>query len=147
MAIETLNTKPRLIRYRRTFNLSNVTFDLPTLIKNMKLSHGWLKGELISKILLKRSEKQILLTAIHERTVIKSFQSKDSITFQTIEGKLVFQTHMESFSLAKGQQFTLRENIEYTLTAIEETVFLLTISDTGKTISENKMDPGLKKKI
>jgi hypothetical protein len=130
MEIETLNTRTSLIKNKQAFNLSSFTVNLPTLIENMKHNHSWLKGDLISMILLNRTDKQILLTALHERTEVNFFKSKDSITFQIIEGKLKFYTRKESGILNKGQLLTLLENTEYNLTTIEETVLLLTI-ETG----------------
>ena len=80
-------------------------------------------------ILLKSPGKQIVLTALHEGTEINSYQSNDSITLQIIEGKLRFQTRKESITLDKGQLLTLHENIKYSLSTMEETVFLLTIAN------------------
>jgi quercetin dioxygenase-like cupin family protein len=128
MGKETLNTKPAFRRNNRSFNALLLTFDLPTLIQKMKLSYSWAKGELNAMILLKRPDKQIVLTALHEDTEIRSFQSDDSITFQIIEGKLCFHTHKESITLNKGQLLTLHENINYSLTTREDTVLLLTIA-------------------
>ncbi|MCK9404690.1 MAG: hypothetical protein M0Q26_14955 [Chitinophagaceae bacterium] len=54
-------------------------FDLPTLIEKMKLEHFWAEGELNAMILLKSTDKQIVLTTLHEGTEIKSFQSNDLI--------------------------------------------------------------------
>ena len=88
-------------------------------------------------ILLKSPDKQIVLTALHEGTEINSFQSNDSITFQIIEGKLKFQTRKESVTLNKGQLLTLHENIKYSLTTSEETVFLLTIANSTLKQAEN----------
>ncbi len=79
-------------------------------------------------ILVKSPGKQIVLTALRERTKIKSFQSDESITFQIIEGKLKLQTQKESVKLVKGQLVALHENIKYSLTTEEETVLLLTIA-------------------
>ena len=69
-------------------NESLCTFNLQTLIENMKHSFSWAKGNLKAMILMKSSEKQIVLTALQAETEINSFQSNDSITFQIIEGKL-----------------------------------------------------------
>ena len=107
------------------------TFDLPTLIENMKNSSAWAEGELNAMILFKRPEKQIVLTALHEGTKIDSFQANDSVTFQIIEGKLKFHTTKESVTLKRGQLLALHENIKYSLTSRKETVFLLTI-DKGR---------------
>ena len=104
-------------------------FDLPILIE--KLKHTWAKGELNAMILLKRPDKQIVLTALHSGTEISSFQSHDSITLHIIEGKLMFHTREKSILLAKGQILTLNKNIDYKLTSREETVYLLTIAKNG----------------
>ncbi len=64
--------------------------NLPELIHRMKKSDAWTNGELNAVILLKNDNTQIVLTAIHEGTEITSFQSNDSITFQIIEGELIF---------------------------------------------------------
>ena len=78
--------------------------------------------------LLKSPEKQIVLTALHEGTEINSFQANDSITFQIIEGKLVFYANKESVTLEMGQMMTVQEKVKYSLTTWEDTVFLLTIA-------------------
>ena len=137
MEIETLNTIHPLPNDERSLNTSLFTFDLPTLIENMKHSHSWIKGELNAMILLKSPGKQIVLTALHKGTEINSFQANDSITIQIIEGKLRFHTRKESVSLDKGQLLTLHENIKYSLTTKEETVFLLTIANSTFQSSEN----------
>jgi len=104
------------------------TFDLPTLIKNMRHSKTWADGELNAMILLKSRDKQIVLTALHEGTEINSFQANDSITFQIIEGQLMFHTRKETVTIDKGQLLTINENIKYSLSTLEETIFLLTIA-------------------
>ena len=130
-------TKAPLRGDSTSLNVSLRTFDLPGLIKKMKNSHAWAKGELNAMILLKNPFKQIVLTALHEGTAINSFQSNDSITFQIIEGKLKFHTQEESVTLEKFQLLTLHENIKYSLTSKEETVFLLTIANGALQPDEN----------
>jgi hypothetical protein len=120
----------------------NFTFDMPKLIEKMKLSHTWINGELKTMILLRNPDKQILLTAIHEGTEIDSFQSKDSITIEIIEGELEFYSGKGNIVLYNGQCLTLRDNIEYNLTAKEETFFLLTIVS-GTRNRERNHDPDI----
>jgi hypothetical protein len=102
-------------------------YDLPVLIGNMKRSQAWTDGDLKNIVLLNRPGKQILLTALHDKTEIESFQASDSLSFQMIEGELWFRTKTESLILKKGQLLTLHEKVNYSLTTNEETVFLLTI--------------------
>ena len=90
-----------------------------------------MKWELDSKILVNRPDKQIVLTTIHEDTEINFFQFNDSVTFYVIDGKLKLNVRKESIILNEGQLFTLHENINCSLTTVEETVFLLTIVNEG----------------
>jgi quercetin dioxygenase-like cupin family protein len=121
----------------RPINSSLFTFDLPTLIDNMKHSHSWAKGELNAMVLLRSPEKQILLTLLHSKTEIRSFQSNESVTLQIIEGKLRFHTRKESVTLDGGQLLTLHENIKYSLVAREETALLITIANSTLRPSKN----------
>jgi quercetin dioxygenase-like cupin family protein len=129
MEIETLITNIPHIKNFRSSACTLLAFDLPSLIATMKQSYTWANGELNALILLKSPEKQIILTAMHGGTEVKSFQSNDSVTFQIIEGKLRFHVRKDTITLNEGQLMTLDENIKYSLTTQEETVFLLTISN------------------
>jgi quercetin dioxygenase-like cupin family protein len=121
----------------RPLNSSFLTYNLPILIERMKLSPAWSKRELNSIILLESPGKQILLTTLHEGTEINFPQSIDSATFQVVEGKMEFHTRKESVNLNKGQLLTLHEKIKYSLTSMEDTVFLLTISNNILQPAEN----------
>jgi quercetin dioxygenase-like cupin family protein len=136
MEIETIKTNIPTTKNQRSSDCKLLAFDLPSLIATMKQSYTWANGELNALILLKSPNKQIILTAMHEGTEIKSFQSNDSITFQIIEGRLKFHIRKDIVTLNEGQLMTLDENIKYRLSTQEETVFLLTISD-GITRSAN----------
>ena len=116
---------------------SLLVFDLPILIQKMKQKPSWKRGELNAMILLKTPSKQIVLTTLHEGTKINSFQSDDSITFQIIEGEIMFHARKESVILDKGQLLTLHENIKYRLTTDVESVLLLTITHGGLQPSVN----------
>jgi quercetin dioxygenase-like cupin family protein len=137
MEIETLKTESPVTGDRSLHNSTIFTFDLPTLIDNIKHSHSWVKGELNAMILLNRPEKQIVLALLPEKTEISSFQKNDSVTIQVIEGSLRFHTRKKSVPLCMGQLLTLHENIRYRLTTNDEAVFLLTITNGTIHMSEN----------
>jgi len=116
-----------------TVTSSALRKDLPGLIRNMKLSHTWAKGDLNAMVLIKDPEKNVMLVALHEGTEIVSYQSNDSITFQIIEGKMEFNTRKTSAAIGMGQVLTLNDKVKYRLTASEETVMLLSIAkDTAR---------------
>jgi quercetin dioxygenase-like cupin family protein len=137
MEIETLKTN---LSHGMNYVSSDCTllaFDLPTLITTMKQSFTWANGELNALVLLKSPEKQIILAAMHEGTEIKSFQSNESVIFQIIEGRLKFHIRKDTITLNKGQLMKLDEKIKYRLSTQEETVFLLTITDSIEKITHN----------
>lgn len=107
---------------------SLLPFNLPKLLEKVKLKRTWMKGELNSKILVNRPDKQIVLTTIHKDTEIDSFQSNDSVTFHVIGGELKLHTQKESIILGEGQFLALYEHVKYRLTAAQATVFLLTLA-------------------
>ena len=137
MEIETLKARLPFTKNKRSSDCTLLGFNLPSLIATMKQSYTWANSELNALTLLKSPNKQIILTAMHEGTEIKSFQSDDSITFQIIEGKLRFHIRKDSITLNEGQLMTLDENIKYSLTTQEETVFLLTISNGITRVANN----------
>ena len=137
MEIETLKPDLDKINNTRSSDSRLSGFDLPSLIETMKQSYTWANGELNALVLLKSPCKNILLTAVHGGTEILSFQTKDSATFQIIEGRLRIRIKKDSVTLNKGQLLTLDENIKYRLIAEEETVFLLTVSNTNISSSSN----------
>ena len=131
MEIQTLSSNPFIIN---DFISSEYTeaFNLPSLIESLKTSRNWAEKELNAMVLLKGRNKQIILTSIHNGTVVESFQSKDSITFHILEGRLKFYTRVDSVILNEGQLMTIRDRIKYNLTTEEDTVFLITISENIK---------------
>jgi quercetin dioxygenase-like cupin family protein len=137
MELETLKTNLSHGMNYRSSDCTLLAFDLPSLITTMKKSFTWANGELNALILLKSPEKQIILTAMHEGTEIKSFQSNDSITFQVIEGRLRFHVRKDTITLNEGQLMTLDEKIKYRLSSQGETVFLLTITNSIIKVTRN----------
>jgi hypothetical protein len=128
METEVIHNQHYTLIDNRMVNPQLFTLNLPYLIGNMRQSNTWTSGDLKSMILLNNPDKQILLTALHERTEIISFQANDSVTIQILEGELMFRSGKESLTLKKGQSLTLHEKVNYSLITIIETVFLMTIS-------------------
>jgi quercetin dioxygenase-like cupin family protein len=129
MEIQTLSSNPLITKDYVSSDYTKA-FNLPALIESMKMSLQWANKELNAMILLKGRNKQIILTSIHDGTEIESFQSKDSVTFHILEGKLKLSTIYDTVILTEGQLMTITNKIKYHLTTEEDTVFLLTASET-----------------
>lgn len=54
-------------------------------------------------------------------------QPANSVTFQVMEGKIEFHTNKKTIVLNNGNLLTLNDNIKFSLTSLEKSVFLLTL--------------------
>ena len=128
MEKQPLKTRPAHKKINGSLSTLLRAFDLPILIEKLKSTPTWTQGELNAMVLMKSPAKQIVLTALHAGTEIKSFQSSDSVTFQIIEGRVYFHTQRGSVILDTGQMLLFQEKTKYSLTTAEDTVLLLTIA-------------------
>lgn len=112
----------------RLVNTSLNSSDLGVMISHLKQEPSWEEGELKSAILLKSPTKRILLTVLHAGTVISSFQTDDSITFQVIEGMLNLHFRNESFTLNKGEVLIMNEKLKYEINTLEDSAFLMILA-------------------
>jgi hypothetical protein len=110
-------------------DLSMIIPRLMDSIDDLKHKNSRETNDVNSMILLNTPGKQMLLTSLHKGVDVYSFQSKDSVTFQVIEGVLRISAGGRCETLNSGQSLALYEKAEYILKALEETMFLITISD------------------
>ena len=144
MEIESLKKKPLPLGYKMSLGSVFFTFDLPTLIENLKKNHTLTEGELNSMVLLRTPEKSQLLTAMQEGAEVMSHQSGDSFRLEVIEGKIIFQLRKQTIYVMEGQVLTLMEKSKYTLIAMEDAVFILTIANEHPLSAAN--NPGNERK-
>jgi len=135
MEIETLSERKSLTGNIRSAVSSGSGNDLSAIILKMKDNDDWKSGELKSLILLNSPAKKVVLTVMHNRTEVDSFQSGDSVTIQIIEGKMKIQTCQKTIILDKGQLLVLHNKEKFILKTLEESSFILTIL-TGALLSK-----------
>ena len=112
----------------RLLDAALLCFELPEAIKKLKSEDTWKMGERTAVTLMKSSFMRIVLIALHGQSEINFHQSGNVISVQLLEGKINFQTQNESVMLSKGSLITIHEDMQHTLIAIEESVFLLTVA-------------------
>jgi mannose-6-phosphate isomerase-like protein (cupin superfamily) len=113
---------------KELFRESSTEFDLSAVIENLKSEPPLEKGELITKILLKSPELNIVLVKMHEGTEIISFQKNHSVTFRILQGKLKLHIRKGSLTLNEGESLILCEKTEYRISSSESTALLLTLA-------------------
>lgn len=127
METEVLNAKPGLSIDSKSVDLSLFNLGMPALIENVKKSKGWKMGELYSLILLRSPGKEIVFTALPKGTEIITYQSDQSVSLHVVEGKLKYKSRKETVIISEEQALTISENLNFSVTSLAETIFILTI--------------------
>lgn len=126
MELQTLESNT-LVYNDRLMSQSLVAVKLHRLVDGLKLNLLESRNNLNSIILSRRQDKKIVLVALNEAVEVESVQADDSVTIQLIEGKVRFQAKKRLVVLTKGQLLKVSEKIAYSLTAMEESVIMLTV--------------------
>lgn len=105
-----------------------LTFDIPTLLMQMKQESTWHKGNRTAMTLLKTRGMRVVLVAMHAGTAIPAHRAEGPITVQAVEGRLTFRAGPSDVTLDPGQLLALQPGIVHGLEAISESAFLLTIA-------------------
>jgi hypothetical protein len=127
MEVKTLRNNT-LVYDDRLMSQSLVTIKLSRLVENLKLVLMESDQNLHSIVLLNREEKKIVLMAMNGAVEVESFQADDSVTIQLIEGRVRFQAKKQLVVLTGGQLLNISEKTNYSITAMEEAVVMLTIA-------------------
>jgi len=122
---------------QRHLDDSLLTFDISTLLTQIKSENEWQKGERNATTLLQSHGLRVVLVAMHAGTLIKQHQANSPFSFQVIEGKIKFNTPTKSVTVTKGQLLTLHPGIRHDLEAIEESAFLLTLTTPQSHVAES----------
>ena len=123
-----MSTERHEIKRARLLDAPLLTFDLSTLLKEIKREQTWRKGTRNARTLLKGQKLRMVLVAMHAGTLMESHRADAPISFQVIDGRLKFSTDSESFILRKGQVLSLQAGIRHDVEALNESAFLLTLA-------------------
>ena len=106
-----------------------LVFNLPSLMEKIKYEDSWDKGQRNAITLLKSDSLSLVLIALRGGAEINFRQSDNLISLQLLKGKLEFQVEKDRIVFEQGHLITLHENIQHSFTAVNETIFLLTIGN------------------
>lgn len=107
-----------------------VTIDIFSFIKQIKKEKKWKKTDRNAITVFKTDGLRIVLIALHKGAEMVKHSAEGMISIQVLEGKLQFNTDLQSVKLGKGQMLALHEGIPHSLLAKKKTIFLLTLTTT-----------------
>lgn len=111
----------------RMLNARLVEIDLNKFIAEIKQETTWAKSDRNSITVFKSNTSTIVLIGLHKNAELKEHTAIGNISVQVLEGKISFVAQPQTLSLSKGQMITLEANIPHSVTALEESFFLLTL--------------------
>lgn len=107
-----------------------VTIDLPLFIKRIKQESTWKDSDRNAVTVFKTNGMRLVLVALHAGAELKTHTVDGIISVQVIDGKMKFNADNRSVDLNTGQMLALHKGIPHSVLAIEETIFLLTLTTT-----------------
>ena len=114
----------------RVINAAMVTIDLPSFIKQVKQESSWKDENRNAITVFKTNGMRIVLIALHAGAEMKTHTADGIISLQVMDGRIKFNADNRSFELNKGQMLALHKGVPHNVGAIEETIFLLTLTTT-----------------
>ena len=105
-----------------------MTFDIPTIVAELKREATWQTANRNAVTLLKTQGMRVVLVVMHAGTVIPTHRAEGPIAVQALEGHLRFRTDSHDEALGQGVLLTLHPGIPHALEAIDECAYLLTIA-------------------
>ncbi|HEV2913766.1 MAG TPA: hypothetical protein VGX92_10855 [Pyrinomonadaceae bacterium] len=105
-----------------------LTFDLADEIEQLNNQEHWLKGGRISKTLVKHSDFRIVLMFMKAGTLMQEHKTDARISIQALSGRLLIKLDRQTVELRAGHLLVLEKGLMHDVNALEESVFLLSIS-------------------
>ncbi len=114
----------------RAMDATLVTIDLPLFIKRIKQESTWKDSDRNAVTVFKTNGMRLVLVALHAGAELKTHTVDGIISVQVIDGRMKFNADNRSVELNTGQMLALHKGIPHSVLAIEETIFLLTLTTT-----------------
>lgn len=112
----------------RVIDATLVSINLPLFIEQIRTEKPWKDSDRNAITVFKTNGLCILLIALHKGAEMTKHTAGGMISVQVLEGRIKFATDEQSVELNKGQMLALHEGIPHSVLAMEETIFLLTLT-------------------
>ncbi|HRP56136.1 cupin domain-containing protein [Agriterribacter sp.] len=107
-----------------------VNIDIAGFSRQLKSEPTWSNSDRNAITVYKTNGLRIVLVALHEGAVIAKHTAAGIISVQVLDGEINFTTDEQSVILGKEQMIALHTGLPHSVTALKESVFLLTLTTT-----------------
>lgn len=112
----------------RVLDAPLVSIDLNDFIKTIKEEPAWKNKDHNAITVYKTNGLRLVLMAMRKEAVIGRHTADGILSLQVLEGKINFTTDDKSVILEEGHMIALHKGLPHGITAIKESVFLLTLT-------------------
>lgn len=114
----------------RAMDATLVAIDLPLFIKQIKQESTWKDTDRNAITVFKTNGMRLVLIALHAGAEMKTHTADGIISVHVMDGRMKFNADNRSVELNTGQMLALHKGIPHSVLAIDETIFLLTLTTT-----------------
>lgn len=111
----------------RTLSARLVEIDLNKFINKIKQETTWAETDHNSITIFKSASTTMVIIGMHKNAQLKEHKAAGNISVQVLHGEINFFAEQQTLSLGTGNMITLEANIPHSVTALEESFFLLTV--------------------
>jgi len=119
----------------RTIDAPSLLIDLPAFIRQIRSEEAWQKNDRNSITVFKTDDLRIVLGGFHKGAELIPHKAEGIMSIQLIEGILQVMTDDLTCELHRGQMIAIHKDSSYRAVALEETIYLLTMSNVDTSAS------------
>ncbi|MCO5238996.1 MAG: cupin domain-containing protein [Chitinophagaceae bacterium] len=112
----------------RVLDAPLVSIDIPGFVRQIKKEAAWENSDRNAITVYKTDGLRMVLVALHKDAVLAKHKAVGIITVQVWEGEIRFTTDEKSVILKQGEVLALHKGLHHSVTAVQESVFLLTLT-------------------
>jgi quercetin dioxygenase-like cupin family protein len=105
-----------------------IEMNLQLLQTQIKQEEAWKNSDRNAVTLFKSDGMRIVLVALHAGAEMKTHTAPGIISVHVLEGQIAFVAEKQTTALDEGKMVALHAGIPHSVTAVKESVFLLTIN-------------------
>lgn len=109
-------------------NASVIEIDLPRFSWQLKSEPTWKTSDRNAVTLSKTQTLRVVLMGLHQGAELAEHTANGTLSLQVLEGEIDFSAEGKSHQLTQGQMVCLHKGIPHAVSAIQESLLLLTLA-------------------
>lgn len=99
--------------------------DLNDVVEQLKDERSWKEGDRNGITLFKTPGLTVVLTCMHDETVIEDIAVDGNMILQVLDGRVNVTTDMDAFVVCQEQMVVLQPNVHHTIYALKTATVLM----------------------